>query len=122
MQSLRIIFIFLCGIPGTVYQLFNDPNGCAGIQFFNDKNCKSSGSRHAPSYRPAGEEAPADLKLMNVDPLLSIIHDDWQKFLTGRVLPEEMEGIQKHERTDRPLGSTTFVDQLEVRLASILKL
>jgi len=54
--------------------------------------------------------------------LLSIIHDDWQKFLTGRVLPEEMEGIHKHERTDRPLGSTTFVDQLEVRLASILKL
>jgi len=42
--------------------------------------------------------------------------------LTGRVLPEEMEGIHKHERTDRPLGSTTFVDQLEVRLASILKL
>jgi hypothetical protein len=67
-------------IPRTGYQLFNDPNGCAGIQFFNGKNCKSSGSRHAPSYRPAGEEAPADLKLMNVDPLLSIIHDDWQKF------------------------------------------
>jgi len=109
-------------IPGTVYQLFNDPNGCAGIQFFNGKNCKSSGSRHAPSYRPAGEEAPADLKLMNVDPLLSIIHDDWQKFLNGRVLPEEMEGIHKQERTDRPLGSTTFVDQLEVRLGSILKI
>jgi hypothetical protein len=109
-------------IPGTVYQLFNDPNGCAGIQFFNGKNCKSSGSRHAPSCHSAGEEAPADLKLMNVDPLLSIIYDDGQKFLTGRVLQEKMEGIHKHKRTDRTLGSTTFFDQPEVRLGSILKL
>ena len=75
-------------IPGTVY-LFLDANGSAASHISGKSD-----------------------KLVNVDPLLLIIHNDRRKFLTGTMLPEEMEDIRKHERTGRPLGSATFVEQL----------
>ena len=60
-------------------------------------------------------------KLVNVLPLLSIIKEDWRRFLAGGLLPKEMADIRKHERTGRPLGSATFMDQIEVKLGRILR-
>ena len=60
-------------------------------------------------------------KLVNVEPVLSIINGDWQDFLMGSILSEELEDIRRHERTGRPLGSTHFVEQLERRLDRTLK-
>ncbi len=59
-------------------------------------------------------------KLVKVEPVLSIIHGDWRDFLAGAISSGELAGIRKHERTGRPLGSTSFVEQLEARLDRIL--
>ena len=59
-------------------------------------------------------------KLVKVEPVLSIIHSDWRDFLAGAISSGELAGIRKHERTGRPLGSSSFVEQLEARLDRIL--
>ncbi|MDY6823811.1 MAG: hypothetical protein SWH68_08475 [Thermodesulfobacteriota bacterium] len=60
-------------------------------------------------------------KLVNVEPVLSIISGDWQQFLSGAFSNEELEDIRKHSRTGRPLGSATFVAELENKLGRKLK-
>jgi putative transposase len=60
-------------------------------------------------------------KLVNVEPVLSIITGDWQQFLSVALLNDEVEDIRKHSRTGRPLGSSTFVDALEYKLGIKLK-
>jgi len=55
-------------------------------------------------------------KLVNVEPLLSIIGGDWQQFLSGAFSNEDVENIRKHSRTGRPLGSSDFVAGLEHKL------
>jgi len=60
-------------------------------------------------------------KLVNVEPVLSIINGDWRNFLMGSILSEELENIRRHGRTGRPLGSAHFVEQLERKLDRTLK-
>jgi len=60
-------------------------------------------------------------RLVNVAPVLSFVRGDWQKFLAGALLSEEMEDIRKHARTGRPLGSPPFVERLEGMLGRKLK-
>ena len=57
--------------------------------------------------------------LVKVQPLLRMV-DDWRQFLSGDVSDEEYELLQRHERTGRPLGSTSFIEQLENKLSRIL--
>ncbi|MGE4561205.1 MAG: transposase [Desulfobulbus sp.] len=60
-----------------------------------------------------------DDKLVQTAPLLSLV-PDWSEFL--QLTPsEEVERIQRHERTGRPLGSDNFVDTLETTLARVLR-
>ena len=56
-----------------------------------------------------------------IHPLLSLIHDDWYTFLKGATPSEEANEIRMHDRTGRPLGDLTFVEQLEAKLGRILK-
>lgn len=55
-------------------------------------------------------------KLVNVEPLLSMINDGWKKFLAGGADRDEFEEIRKHGRTGRPLGGHNFMKQLEDKL------
>ena len=57
--------------------------------------------------------------LVKVQPLLRMV-DDWRQFLSGDVSDEEYELLQRHERTGRPLGSTSFIERLENKLSRIL--
>jgi putative transposase len=57
--------------------------------------------------------------LVKVQPLLRMV-DDWRQFLSGDVSDEEYKLLQRHERTGRPLGSTSFIEQLESKLSRIL--
>jgi putative transposase len=57
--------------------------------------------------------------LVKVQPLLRMV-DDWRQFLSGDVSDEEYELLQRHERTGRPLGSTSFIELLENKLSRIL--
>jgi len=57
--------------------------------------------------------------LVKVKPLLSMV-DDWRQFLSGDVSDEEYELLQRHERTGKPLGSTSFIERLENKLSGIL--
>ena len=63
--------------------------------------------------------AAQDDKLVKVEPLLSMA-GNWRDFLA---LPseEEMNRLRKHERTGRPLGQETFVDQIEAMLLRTLR-
>ncbi len=61
-----------------------------------------------------------DDRLVSVAPLLELA-GDWRLFLNGGVAEEEMEVIRKHERTGRPLGKNSFVEQLEQALNRPLK-
>ena len=59
--------------------------------------------------------------LVNVSPALSIVQDDWKRFLLKTDSFDQMETFRKHERTGRPLGSDPFVQKLEQKLNRILK-
>ena len=59
--------------------------------------------------------------LVDVSYALSIVQDDWKRFLSKAESFEQMETFRKHERTGRPLGSDSFVQMLEQKLARILK-
>ena len=57
--------------------------------------------------------------LVRVKPLLKHV-DDWSTYLGERLSAEELEPIRAGERTGRPLGSTSFLKQLEKRLRRTL--
>lgn len=63
--------------------------------------------------------AGTDDRLVKVGPLLSMV-GDWCAFL---VMPEEQEVelLQRHERSGRPLGQESFVETLEASLSRLLR-
>ena len=61
-------------------------------------------------------------KLVNVEPLLSMVKEDWSDFLSEKITSEGQQEMRKHERTGRPLGSIAFIEQLESMLNLSLKL
>jgi putative transposase len=63
--------------------------------------------------------AGVDDRLVKVEPLLALV-PDWAKFLQ-LTSPEEVETLQRHERTGRPLGNDSFIDDLETALGRILR-
>jgi len=60
------------------------------------------------------------------DPLLGNVNDtidyvgDWQRYLALDIEEEELLRLRQHARTGRPLGSATFVHDLERRLGRFL--
>jgi putative transposase len=58
-------------------------------------------------------------QLVNVAPLLEMV-GDWRIFLSA---PSEhdVDLLQKHERSGRPLGQETFVERLETELSRLLR-
>jgi len=60
-------------------------------------------------------------RLVNVRPLLDLVKKDWAEFLNIAVPDIEINDMQKHERTGRPLCSSWFLDQLESLLSQPLK-
>lgn len=63
--------------------------------------------------------AGADDELVAVAPLLELV-GDWRSFLA---LPSESEAdlLRRHERTGRPLGGETFVENLELAMGRCLR-
>ncbi len=59
--------------------------------------------------------------LVNVKPLTSIIQHNWTDFLSQKIASDKQNHLQKHELTGRPLGSITFIEQLEKTLGLKLK-
>lgn len=62
----------------------------------------------------------SDNELVTVAPLLEMA-GDWRIFLNGAGEEEQVNEIRKHERTGRPLGSVSFIEQLETALDRPLK-
>ena len=56
--------------------------------------------------------AGKDDALVKVNPLLNRI-DSWSEFLSEDVMRDDVEKLQKHERTGRPLGDDDFIRKLE---------
>jgi putative transposase len=72
----------------------------------------SSASAHISGY---------DDTLVKVIPLLEITGGKWKDFLHAPVREEEIIKMRRHEKTGRPLGSGSFVENLETMLGRILK-
>jgi len=53
-----------------------------------------------------------DDRLVKVPPMRAMVHD-WRSFLSSAIREEELRDLREHGRTGRPLGSASFVDQLE---------
>ena len=73
---------------------------------------RSIASAHISSY---------DDTLMKAAPLLEITGGTWKDFLTAAIREEEITEMRRHEWTARPLGSRSFVENLETMLGCILK-
>jgi putative transposase len=59
-----------------------------------------------------------DDELVKVAPLLEMV-GDWKQFLAGAE-DERLDNIRRHERTGRPLGADSFVEQLETAVGRTL--
>lgn len=62
-----------------------------------------------------------DDKLVKAAPLLQIIGGTWEDFLHVTVRDEEIREMRMHEQTGRPLGSVSFVEDVEQVLGRLLK-
>ena len=63
--------------------------------------------------------AGKDDGLVKVEPLLDMI-SDWQRFLSLSS-PDELDLLHRHERTGRPLGTDSFLENLEHKLGRALR-
>ena len=59
--------------------------------------------------------------LVKTKPLLEIVNNPWEDFLSYDALEPEIELLRKHERTGRPLGEASFIGTMEILLGRILK-
>ena len=55
------------------------------------------------------------------DTILQGLIEDWDTYLKGDMKKEDVELLQKHERTGRPLGDKTFIEKIEKNLGISLK-
>jgi len=62
-----------------------------------------------------------DDNLVKVAPLLEITGGKWEDFLGAAIREEEVMEMRRHEQTGRPLGSGSFMENLENTLGRILK-
>jgi len=62
-----------------------------------------------------------DDNLVKVAPLLEITGGKWEDFLGAAIREEEVMEMRRHEQTGLPLGSGSFVENLENTLGHILK-
>jgi putative transposase len=60
-----------------------------------------------------------DDRLARVAPLLAMAND-WRAFLDSAIREEELRDLREHGRTGRPLGSATFIGQLEAIVGRVL--
>jgi putative transposase len=58
--------------------------------------------------------------LVNVAPMIDLVHENWNKYLSTPVPENHLETMRSHERTGRPLGSDDFVSRLEQKLGRAL--
>ena len=61
-----------------------------------------------------------DDRLVMVAPLLAMV-PDWTAFVNSALPEEELRELRSHNRTGRPLGSTSFLDRLEGMVGRILR-
>ncbi len=59
--------------------------------------------------------------LVRTKPLLEMV-DDWQNWISQETTKEMIKHFQQHERTGRPLGDDSFVDELEMITGRELKI
>ena len=59
--------------------------------------------------------------LVKTKPLLQIVNKPWEMFLLSDTQEQEIALLRKHERTGRPLGENSFIENLELLLDRKLK-
>ncbi|MBW2559137.1 MAG: hypothetical protein JRD69_09965 [Deltaproteobacteria bacterium] len=59
--------------------------------------------------------------IVKTKPLLEIVNEPWEDFLSFDAQDQEIALFRKHERTGRPLGSDSFLGTMEHLLGRKLK-
>ena len=59
--------------------------------------------------------------IVNRGPILDLVSSGWGEFLRETPSSDEVAMLRRHERTGRPLGDPTFVDQVENLLGRSLR-
>ncbi len=59
--------------------------------------------------------------LVKVAPMLKMVNKPWEIFLGRDVKKEKIELFRKYERTGRPLGEKSFLEEMEILLDRKLK-
>jgi putative transposase len=72
-----------------------------------------------PWSSAAAHRVGTDDRLATVAPPLALI-PHWAEFLQ-LTPPDEVERLQRHERTGRPLGGDRFIDGLETALGRVVR-
>ena len=100
-----------------------DENHLLAAARYVEMNPVAAGLVDSPAdYRWSSARAHLELDqdgLTNSTPLLELV-DDWNTFLSLSS-SEELDLMQRHERSGRPLGASAFVDGLEVKLGRVLR-
>ncbi len=81
----------------------------------------SDRAKSRPWSSAAAHMSGKDDRLVSVKPMLRLVNTTWTDFLGSAVSDDEIMDIQKHERSDRPLCATWFLEKLEALLDRPLK-
>ena len=96
-----------------------DENYLLATARYVELNPVRAGLVYAPEMYPwssaSAHISGQDDALVKVKPLIEIARD-WRAFLSGDINKETAEVIRYHERIGRPLGSETFIKDLEMKL------
>ena len=96
----------------------------ACVRYVENNPVRANLSGRPESWRwssAAAHMSGKDDRLVTVHPLLALINGDWMDYLRTPVSEDEINAMQKHERTGRPLCIPMVLEQLEVVLDRPLK-
>jgi len=94
----------------------------AAVRYIELNPVRAKLTRYSEEYPWSSATAhlkKCDDRLVSVKPLLGLV-DNWNEFLKGGPIDEEVKALRKHERSGRPLGNEKFIKKLERKLAKPL--
>jgi putative transposase len=96
----------------------------ACVRYVENNPVRAKLSNRAEKWRwssAAPHMSGKDDLLVTVEPMLRLVKKKWSEFLHSPVSEDEINLIQKHERTGRPLCELSFLERLENLLDRPLK-
>ena len=101
----------------------DDSHFLAAVRYAELNPVRAKLVKHAENWRWSSAKAHlagVDDSIISVKPILSLV-EDWKSFLEEQIVERELDRIRIHSRTGRPLGSKSFIGELEQKLKRSLQ-